>query len=48
MSGRRLWLFPFKGKGADTDPSSYRPISLLNTVYKVFAAMLQSRLAKLQ
>ena len=37
----------FKGKGADTEVENYRPISLLNTVYKIFAAMLQSRLATL-
>ena len=36
----------YKGKGKDTDPANYRPISLLNAVYKVFAAMLQARLSK--
>ena len=35
----------YKGKGVDTDPANYRPISLLNVIYKVFAAMLQSRIA---
>ena len=31
----------FKGKGADTEAENYLPISLLNTSYKVLAAMLQ-------
>ena len=35
----------YKGKGEDSDASNYRPISLLNTLYKVYASMIQSRLA---
>ena len=29
-----------------TDPASYRPISFRNTIYKLFASMLQTRLAR--
>ena len=38
----------FKGKGSDAHPSNYRPIALLNVVYKILAAMIQARLATTQ
>ena len=34
-----------KNKGSDSDPASHRPIALLNTMYKIYAALLQKRLA---
>ena len=36
----------YKGKGAHTDPAMYRPITLLNTTYKLFARLIQTRMAK--
>ena len=38
----------FEGKGSDTHPGNYRPIALLNVVYKILAAMIQARLATSQ
>ena len=37
----------YKGKGLDTSPENSRPISLLTSIYKVFASLLQIRLSKL-
>ena len=36
----------YSGQGTDTDPAKYRPISLLSRIYKIFASMLQARLAQ--
>ena len=35
----------YKGKGNDQDPASYCPISLLPVLYKLYATILQHRLA---
>jgi hypothetical protein len=39
-----IYLFIFKKKGEAADPSNYRPISLLDTLCKVYARMIQDRL----
>ena len=36
----------YKGSGTDTDPANYRPMSLPNTIYRIFASMLQARVAQ--
>ena len=41
--GRIILLF--KGKGDRSDPANYRPITLLNTLYKIFSLLLTKKLA---
>lgn len=41
------WMYPLYKKKDRTDIANYRPITLLNTDYKVFTKVLASRLAKI-
>ena len=44
LQARVVWIF--KNKGSTSDVENYRPISLTNSIYKIFTAILKKRIAE--